>query len=87
MTLSSLLSAGAQQGKLVGPLWFILVSLLLFGISACSKGNAKIQLTPEDVANLKNVSHIYIVDCPSPESLWTVTTSSLPLPNPVLVKG
>lgn len=61
-------------------LWLV----LLFGLYGCGGGNAKVQLSLEDVAELKNASHVYIVDYPSPEFTWTVMTSSLPLPNSVL---
>ncbi|MGD9850010.1 MAG: hypothetical protein AB7T38_01965 [Nitrospirales bacterium] len=70
MPRSPLISAGIWQARMTGTLRFILLILFLFGISACGKGNAKIQLTPEDVTNLKNASQVYIVDYPSPEFAW-----------------
>ncbi len=36
------------------------------------------------MAQLKSASHVYIVAYPSPEFIWTIMTSSLPLPNSVL---
>ena len=55
-------------------LWLV----LLFGLYGCGGGNAKVLLSLEDVAELKNASHVYIVDYPSPEFAWWIMPYSLP---------
>lgn len=52
--------------------------VLLFGLYGCGGGNAKAQLSLEEVTELKGSSHVYIVDYPSPEFAWWIMPYSLP---------
>lgn len=51
---------------------------LMFGLYGCGGGNAKVQLSLEDLAELKSASHVFIVDYPSPEFAWWIMPYSLP---------
>ena len=49
--------------------------VLLLAVYGCGGGKANMQLSLEEVAQLKHAPHVYIVDYPSPEFTWTIMNS------------